>query len=98
MCGATVTDKKELGRFSRQASAVYIFLVPQEDEFEEFEGILGVCWVVEGIVWRGLPWCEPIVGKCDWVPCGYSETAGQADMIGLVFPNRVTCSIRSRYG
>ena len=90
MCGATVADKKELFRFSRQASPVV--LVPQEDEFKELKDILGMRWVVEGIVWRGFPGCEPIVWKRDRIPCGCSETAGQDYMICLVPPGSVTGS------
>jgi len=68
VCGATVADQKEPAWFSRQASSV--FLVPQKDELEESEEILSMRWVVEVIVWRGFPGREPIVGKCDRVPCG----------------------------
>jgi hypothetical protein len=89
-----VTNEKELVRFSRQASIV--FLVPRKDEFKESEDILGMCWVVEVMVCRRLPGREPIVGKRDRVPCEYGKLAGQGCMISLVFPDAVTISIRSR--
>lgn len=63
-----MADQKEPARFSRQVSPVS--LVPQKDELEESEEILGMRWVVEVVVWRGVPGREPIVGKCDRVACG----------------------------
>lgn len=88
-----MADQKELARFSKQMPPV--LGVPPKDEFEELEGILGVCWMAEVIVWCGLRGCEPIVGKRDWVSCGCGELAAQGSMIGLVFPDAVTISICS---
>ena len=68
VCGATVADQKEPARFPRQTSPVS--LVPRKHELEEAEEILGVCWVMEVIVWGGFPGSEPIVGNRDGVPCG----------------------------
>lgn len=88
-----MANKEEPARFSRQASPVS--LVPRKDKFKELEGILGMCWMTEAVVWRGLPGCEPIVGKRDREACGYGKLAGQGSMISLILANAVTISMRS---
>lgn len=85
-----MADKKEPAYSSRQAT----LLVPRKHAFEESEKILGVCGMVEEVVWGGIPRSEPIVGKRDGVSCGYGEFAAQCGMMGLVFPDE---SLRFQY-
>lgn len=79
-----MSDEKELVQFSRQVSPVVP--VPYANELEEVKDIPGMRRVVKSIFCGGFLGRQPIVGKCNWVPCGRGEIAGQSGVICLVFP------------